>query len=69
MTLPNGITKTYSNDADSQLTGINYQGGTLAPSNLTYICDLAGRRIGVSGSLASTQLPTAVPHSPRGLSH
>src|ERR1035437_2624623 len=43
-----------------QLTGINYQGGALAPANLTYNYDLAGRRVGVGGTLASTQLPAAV---------
>ncbi len=51
---------TYSYDAASQLTGIVYQGGALAPANLAYSYDLAGRRVGVSGSLASTQLPAAV---------
>jgi RHS repeat-associated protein len=60
MTLPNGITKTYSLDAASQLTGMVYQGGALAPANLAYSYDLAGRRVGVGGSLASTQLPAAV---------
>ena len=42
------------------MTGILYEGGALAPANLQYSYDLAGRRVGVSGSLASTQLPTAV---------
>jgi RHS repeat-associated protein len=60
MTLPNGVVATYSYDASSQLTGIVYQGGALAPQNLAYTYDLAGRRVGVSGSLASTQLPAAV---------
>jgi RHS repeat-associated protein len=50
----------YSFDAASQLTGIVYQGGALGMANLSYAYDLAGRRIGVSGSLASTQLPAAV---------
>jgi RHS repeat-associated protein len=60
LTLPNGISTTYSYDAASQLTGIVYQGGALGTQNLTYSYDLAGRRIGVGGTLASTQLPTAV---------
>jgi len=60
MTLPNGVVATYSYDAASQLTGINYQGGALASQNLAYAYDLTGRRVGVSGSLASTQLPAAV---------
>jgi YD repeat-containing protein len=60
LTLPNGVVANYSYDAASQLTGISYQGGALAPANLTYSYDLAGRRVGVGGSLASTQLPAAV---------
>lgn len=60
MTLPNGITKNYSSDAASQLTEILFQGGALGTQNLAYTYDLAGRRVGVSGSLASTQLPAAV---------
>ena len=60
LTLPNGITATYSYDQASQLTGIVYQGGALAPANLEYTYDLAGRRTSVSGSLASEQLPAAV---------
>jgi RHS repeat-associated protein len=60
LTLPNGVVATYSYDAASQLTGIVYQGGALSPQNLAYSYDLAGRRVGVSGTLASTQLPAAV---------
>jgi len=60
MSLPNGITKTYSNNAASQLAGINYQGGALGIQDLAYTYDLAGRRVGMSGSLATTQLPEAV---------
>jgi RHS repeat-associated protein len=60
MTLPNGILATYGYDAASQLTGIIYQGGSLGLQNLSYTYDLDGRRVGVSGSLASTQLPSAV---------
>ncbi len=60
LTLPNGVTAQYSYDAASQLTGIVYQGGVLAPANLEYTYDLAGRRTSASGSLASTQLPAAV---------
>jgi len=60
LTLPNGVVATYSYDAASQLTGISYQGGALSAANLVYTYDQAGRRVGVSGSLASTQLPAAV---------
>jgi RHS repeat-associated protein len=60
LTLPNGVTASYGYDTASQLTGIVYQGGALAPANLSYTYDLAGRRTSVSGTLASTQLPNAV---------
>jgi RHS repeat-associated protein len=60
MTLPNGVAASFTYDAASQLIGINYQGGAMPAQNLTYTYDLAGRRIGVGGTLASTQLPAAV---------
>jgi RHS repeat-associated protein len=60
MMLPNGITASYAYDAASELTGIVYQGGAMAPADLEHSYDLDGRRVGVSGSLASTQLPAAV---------
>jgi RHS repeat-associated protein len=59
MTLPNGILAVYSYDAASQLTGIAYQGGALSPASLVYSYDLAGRRVGTSGSLANALLPAA----------
>jgi RHS repeat-associated protein len=60
LTLPNGVVANYSYDAASQLTGIVYAGGALGGANLEYSYDLAGRRVSVSGSLASTQLPAPV---------
>jgi RHS repeat-associated protein len=63
LTLPNGVVAQYSYDAASQLSGIVYQGGPLSFSNLQYTYDLAGRRTSVSGTLASTQLPAAVPNA------
>lgn len=60
MTLPNGITASYAYDAASELTSLVYQGGNFTSSDLEYSYDAAGRRVGVSGSLASTQLPAAV---------
>ncbi len=60
MLLPNGVIGVYSYDTASQLTGIVYQGGSLAPSNLAYGYDPDGRRVTVSGSLATTQLPAAI---------
>jgi YD repeat-containing protein len=56
-TLPNGITASYSYDSASQLTGIVYQGIALGTQNLTYSYDLAGRRVGVSGSLPARNFP------------
>jgi RHS repeat-associated protein len=58
--IPSLATTFHAYDAASELTSIVYQGGNLAPSDLEYSYDLAGRRVGVSGSLASTQLPAAV---------
>ena len=60
LTLPNGITAAYGYDAAAQLTRIAYQGSALGLADLEYSYDLAGRRVGVSGSLASEQLPAAV---------
>ena len=60
LALPNGNTAVYNYDAASQLLGIVYQGGALGVANLKYSYDLAGRRVAVSGSLASEQLPAAV---------
>jgi RHS repeat-associated protein len=60
LVLPNSITANYAYDAASELEQILYQGGSLTPANLVYSYDLAGRRIGISGTLASTQLPSAV---------
>ena len=60
LTLPNGITAAYGYDAAAQLTRIAYQGSALGLADLEYSYDQAGRRVGVSGSLASEQLPAAV---------
>jgi RHS repeat-associated protein len=60
MTLPNGIVANYGYDAASQLLAIVYQSGALGTADLQYSYDLAGRRVGVAGSLATEQLPAAV---------
>jgi hypothetical protein len=39
---------------------IRYNGGAYSAGNLSYSYDLNGRRAGVSGTLATTQLPAAV---------
>jgi RHS repeat-associated protein len=57
--LPNGVKLNYSYDAASQLTGIVYALGSNTLGNLTYAYDLAGRRIGVGGSYARTNVPLA----------
>jgi RHS repeat-associated protein len=60
LTLPNGVTISYSYDAALQLLGINYQLGNTALGNLTYGYDLAGNRTTVGGSYAQTGLPSAL---------
>ena len=58
LTLPNGVVVNYSYDQGSQLTGITYQKGAAVLGNLAYAYDLAGRRVGVTGSFARTNLPS-----------
>src|SRR5262249_11565791 len=60
LTLPNGITVTYGYDNADQLTSIVYQQGGTTLGDLSYTYDAAGRRVGVGGSLARTELPAAV---------
>lgn len=60
LTLPNGVTVGYGYDQASELTAIQYQSSSAALGNLAYTYDLAGRRNGVSGSFARTNLPNAV---------
>jgi YD repeat-containing protein len=58
--LPNGITITYSYDAASQLSTINYQLGNSSLGNLTYNYDVVGRRTGLGGSYARLGTPQVV---------
>lgn len=60
LTLPNGTTTSYSYDNASQLTGLAYATGSTTLGNLTYGYDLAGRRVNVGGSFATTNLPNVV---------
>ena len=53
LTLPNGITTSYSYDNASQLTGLSYQLGATKLGDLVYEFDLAGRRCSTSGGFAS----------------
>ena len=58
--LPNGIAINYGFDAASQLTGITYRKGGTTLGDLTYTYDNAGRRIGIGGSFARTEVPGGV---------
>lgn len=60
MTLPNGVTMSYSYDGASELAGLTYSLGQTTLGNLTYSYDPLGRRAGVGGSFARTGLPLAV---------
>ena len=60
LTLPNGITVSYGYDAASQLTGLTYTLNSNPLGNLSYGYDLAGRRVTVGGSFATTNLPLPV---------
>ena len=60
LTLPNGVTVAYGYDQASELTTIQYQSPSATLGNLVYAYDLAGRRTGVTGSFARTNLPSPV---------
>ena len=60
LTLPNGVTGTYTYDADAQLVNLVYTKGGTALGNLAYDYDQAGRVIRTSGALARTGLPSAL---------
>ena len=61
LTLTNGVTLTYGYDVANELTSITYRdaAGTLL-GDLTYAYDNAGRRTGMGGSFARTNLPVAI---------
>jgi len=50
----------YSFDAASQLAGITYSQGANTLESLSYVYDLAGRRMNVGGTFARTGVPQAV---------
>jgi RHS repeat-associated protein len=60
MTLPNGVSTSYNYDSGSQLQAIRYAAGLNPIGEQTYSYDLIGRRVSIGGSLARTNLPTAV---------
>ena len=51
---------TYSYDNDSRLAGITYKSGSTTVGSPSYTYDAAGRRTGVSGSLISVNIPSAI---------
>jgi YD repeat-containing protein len=60
LTLPDGVTATYTYDAGSHLTGLSYQLGGTAIGDLIYTYDALGRVTQESGSLARAQWPSVV---------
>jgi RHS repeat-associated protein len=60
LTLPNGIMTTYTYDSASDLTGLTYTSNSTVLGTLSYVYDLGGRRTGITGSYARTNLPLAV---------
>jgi YD repeat-containing protein len=60
LTLPNGVTVSYTYDLDSHVTGLTYAMGSTQLGNLTYVYDADGRVSTKGGSLAAVTLPAAV---------
>ncbi len=60
LTLPNGVSMTYTYNIASRLTSIAYTKGSTTLGDLGYNYDAAGRRIGVTGAFARTNFPAAL---------
>jgi RHS repeat-associated protein len=60
VTLPNGIVGTYGFDDADQLLSIVYDKGATHIGDVAYTYDLAGRRVGHTGSLAKLLMPATV---------
>ncbi len=60
LTLPNGVVAQYIYDQASQLSSIQYYSGSAVLGDLEYTYDQAGRRTGVTGSMARTNLPSVI---------
>jgi RHS repeat-associated protein len=60
LTLPNGVSATYSHDNASRLTGITYQQGATSVGTLTYSYDDVGRVATRGGTLFQSALPSSV---------
>lgn len=63
LSLPSGITATYTYDDASQLTGLTYQKDGTVLGDLHYTYDAVGNRTTISGTLARTRLPAAIPNA------
>ena len=62
-TLPDGVVESATYNAGSELTGLGYADGATNLGNLKYAYDADSDVTGVSGSLARTNLPSAVTNS------
>lgn len=60
VTLPNGVIETYAYDSAGQLIGITCIKGSTTLGDLTYTYGLDGRRIGIGGSFARTEMPPVI---------
>lgn len=60
VTWPNGIVGTYGFDDADQLLSIVYDRGSSRVGEVGYTYDLAGRRVGQSGSLAKLMVPATM---------
>ncbi|MGH8237216.1 MAG: RHS repeat-associated core domain-containing protein, partial [Steroidobacteraceae bacterium] len=60
ITLPNGIVGSYAFDDANQLLAIAYDKGATHVGDIAYAYDVAGRRVGQSGSLAKMLVPPTV---------
>jgi RHS repeat-associated protein len=57
LTLPNGVVTEYSYDGDSRLIGLTYKRNGVSIGSLSYVHDPGGRRTGMGGTYARTNLP------------
>jgi RHS repeat-associated protein len=60
LTLPNGIVVSYGYNDASRVTSLTYTSGSTVLGDLTYVYDLAGRRVQTGGTWARTSLPQPV---------
>jgi RHS repeat-associated protein len=60
LTLPNGVTVSYSYDKDSRVSLLNYGMGSTQLGQLSYYYDADGRVTGKGGTLASISLPQSL---------